>query len=338
MRGLILLDGPDCGGKTSLAKAIVTEVEARGGKAVIHHLGMPQPDKCWEEHSEALLAYIEEMLNDHKVIIADRHFLSEAVYAAVYRQGSEYPFTMRFIEMLFDRYRALKVICCPPVDKVVETHAKMKEVRVEAYDKGMDKVARRFERIWHDAINYHLAPGKEYSEQLMLSGGVCDKPLWYHYDWTKDNTKEYAIKLLKDLEQEQWFYGDDTWAMSFTGTPGPLSTLLVGDKMSTPNGLGIPFYANSGCSAFLAKSLHKLMIPAERLCIANINDDSNSVATVRYLAGRCKHVVALGRQAERTLQMHDIDYQAYVRHPQHARRFNHNDDSYTSELAHALRS
>lgn len=336
MRGLILLDGPDCAGKTTLAKAIEAEVKTQGGKAAVHHLGMPEPDKCWELHGEALLSYVEEMITQDKVIIADRHFLSEGVYAAVYRKGSEYPFTMRYMDMLFDRYRALKVICCPPVDDVVRVHADMKKVRREEYDSGMDKVARRFERIWHDQVNRNLAPGREYTEQLMLSGGVADKQLWYHYDYTQHNTQQFARELLVDLDKEQWFYGEDTWDLAFTGTPGPLSTLLVGDKMSQQNPLGIPFFANTDSSLFLAKSLHNLMIPAERLCIANIND-KDGVPTVRYLAERCRHVIALGKNAERSLQMHDIDYNAYVRHPQHARRFNHNDDSYTAELAHAFR-
>lgn len=336
MRGLILLDGPDCAGKTTLAKALEAEVKAQGGNAEIHHLGMPEPGKCWELHSEALLQYITDMIQGDMVIIADRHFLSEGVYANVYRKGSEYPFTMRYMDMLFDRYRGLKVICCPPVDDVVRVHADMKKIRREEYDSGMDKVARRFERIWHDEVNRNLAPGREYTEQLMLSGGVVDKPLWYHYDYTKHNTSQYAKELLKDLKDEQWYYGDDVLDMCFTGTPGPLSTLLVGDKMSQVNDLGIPFFANTDSSLFLAKSLHKLMIHAERLCIANINEPEG-VATVRYLAGRCNHVIALGRRAEHTLQMHDINYNAYVRHPQHARRFNHNDDSYTAELAHAFR-
>lgn len=334
MRGLILLDGPDCAGKTTLANKLVEQVAARKGEAVIHHLGMPEPGTCWDMHAGALLDYIEEMLQG-KVVIADRHFLSEGVYAAVYRDGSEYPFTMRYMDMLFDRWRGLKVICCPPIDRVVETHAKMKEVRVEAYDKGMDKVARRFERIWHDQVNGKLAPGREYTEQLMLTGGVADKPLWYHYDWTQHDVTTYAANLVDELVKEGWFYGDDTDDLVFTGTPGPLSTLLVGDQMSQVNKLGIPFFANSDSSLFLAQTLHKLMVPAERLCIANINDQGQ-VPTVRYLAERCQQVIALGRQAERSLQLHDIPYNAYVRHPQHARRFNHNDESYARELYQAF--
>lgn len=338
MRGLILLDGPDCGGKTTLAKAIAAGVEAKGGQAVIHHLGMPVLGQCWEEHSQALIAYIEEMLKDDKVVIADRHFLSEGVYATVYRSdrgGSEYPYTMRFVDMLFDRYRALKVICCPPVEEVVRVHAEMKKVRREEYDSGMDKVARRFERIWADQVMPHAQPGRDYTEQLMVAGGVADKQLWYHYDYMKDNTPLYAGYLLEELEKERWFYGDDTWHLSFTGTPGPLSTLLVGDRASVVNTLHIPFYSNGGSSLFLAKALHKLQVPAERLCIANINDPGGPEA-VKYLAGRCNQVIAMGRLAERSLQMHDVKYHAYVRHPQHARRFNHNDDSYVTELAQAI--
>lgn len=331
MRGIILLDGPDCAGKTTLANEIKRVAEVGGHKADIRHLGKPEAGTCWAMHSEALLTNIFDMLNDNTVIIMDRHFLSEAVYGTVYREGSEYPYTMRFVDMLFNRYRALKVICCPPVDVVVETHAKMKNLRREEYDSGMDKVAALYEKI---RDNGSVVPTRsmDYMWQLIYAGGVSETSLWYHYDYTVDGLTDAAIFLLKELEHESWFYGDDTWHYSFNGTPGPLSTLLVGDKISQENLMHIPFFANSDSSLYLAKTLHRIGVKAERLCIANINDEGGA-ETVRYLANRCKQVIALGRNAERSLQIHDIHYHGQVRHPQHASRFSHNDDSYVAELA-----
>lgn len=334
MRGLILLDGPDCAGKTTLANAIKAEVEKRGYVANIHHLGKPEPGTCWAMHAEALLNNIYEMLNG-AVVIMDRQFLSEGIYGAVYRDGSEYPETMRFMDMLFNRYRALKVICCPAVETVVKTHAAMKKVRFEEYDSGMDKVAQRYLDLWESVPRSMIYSDEDYLIQLTKSGGVSEKELWYHYDYEQVETADFVKMLLAEMVKEQWYYEDDTWHYSFNGTPGPLSTLLVGDQISQDNILAIPFFANTDSSLYLAKTLHQLHTHPDRLCIANINDPGG-VETVKFLANRCKQVIALGRNAQRTLQLHNIHFHGQVRHPQHARRFSYNDDSYVNELAQFL--
>lgn len=335
MKGLILLDGPDCAGKSTLAKSIQAASAEQGDRAVIYHLGKPEAGTCWKMHSEALIAYIKQMLEEDVIVIADRHFLSEAVYGRSYRNGSEYPFAMRFMDMLYDRFNGLKVICCPPTSVVVDTHKRMKEERHEEYSDGMDKIANLYQNIWHSAVNISSLPGTDYTGQLSALGGVQDKRGWYHFDYTENDVDDYARFLLEELYLENKVNDLDLFDFNFNGSPGKRSVLLVGDRMSTENALGIPFFANHGSSQFLAKTLHALAIPAENLCIVNINDPYGLAAT-RELARLCGRVVVLGREAERTMRANKVEFDAYCRHPQHARRFNHNDNTYIKELGLAM--
>lgn len=334
MKGLILLDGPDCAGKSTLAKSLQDASAEAGHRAVVHHLGKPDPGTCWKMHADALIAYIKQMLEEDVIVIADRHFLSEGIYGRGYRSGSEYPYAMRYMDMLFNRYSGLKVICCPPTSVVVDTHAKMKEVRREEYDSGMDKIANMFQSVWHSAVHLTSLPGGDYTSQLAALGGVQDKRFWYHFDYTESDVDEYARFLLDELVVEQSLSTPVLDGLKFNGTPGPRSVLLVGDKMNTVNDLGIPFFANHGSSAFLAKTLHQLAVPAENLCIVNVNDPGGIEAT-EILQKWCGRTVVLGREAERTM-IQRIPFDAYCRHPQHARRFNHNDTTYLKELGLAM--
>lgn len=335
MRGLILLDGPDCAGKSTLASSLVAAAAEQGHRAVIHHLGKPEAGTAWKMHADAIIAYLEQMLKENVIVIADRHFLSEEIYGKVYRGGGEYSFAMRYMDMLYNRFHGLKVICCPPTATVVDTHAKMKEVRKEEYDSGMDKVANMYQSLWQAPVHPTSIPGRDYTAQLAAFGGVQDKSFWYHFDYTQCDVDDMARYLIEELGIEQDLLDPNFETMCFTGTANNRSILLIGDKMNTPNALHIPFFANHGSSWFLAKTLHTLAVPAEQLCMVNINDP-NGVATTRYLTAFCGRIVVMGREAERSMRANEIYFDAYVRHPQHARRFNHNDNTYTNELKLAM--
>lgn len=335
MRGLILLDGPDCAGKSTLAKSIQTASAELGQRAVIHHLGKPEDGQEWKLHSTAIEDYIQQMLDENVIVIVDRHFLSEEIYGKVYRNGGAYPYTMRFIDMLYNRFSGLKVICCPPTSVVVDTHKRMMEERYEEYTDKMDRIANLYQGLWHSAVHVSSFPGRDYTGQLTALGGVQDKKFWYHFNYCESDVDEYARYLLQELATEVAIADPFLDSLKFIGTPDRRATLLVGDMSATKNKLGLPFWANHGSSHFLAKTLHQLMVPAESLCIANINDEGG-VRTVKQLAEQCGRVVVLGREAQRTMQRENIDYDAYCRHPQHARRFNQNDNTYLDELKKAL--
>lgn len=348
IRGVILLDGADCTGKTTLAGNIAKRATDLGAQPIICHLGKPAPGTCWEEHKTALCDYLDKAFRLDMLVIADRHFLSEAVYGCSYRTGSEYPYAARHVDRLLHRFRALRVICAPPVGFVVENHAKMKQVRREEYDSGMDIVAQRYLDLWHGAKSGHVTHGtsthlwhynshEDYIQQLTRAGGVADKLGWYHYDVTtqgENNSQYYVDYLLDELQTEQEVISEYLLAPDlrrFTGYPTPQSVLLVGDRIKSENPLHVPFLSNSNSSVYLAETLHKLHADESRVVIANVHDKGGT-ETIKDLNAYCGRTIVMGREAEKTLLNMRLSFDARVRHPQHARRFSHNDDSYEREM------
>jgi len=60
MRGLIILDGPDGAGKTTLAKSVAHRVESLGSQAEIVHLGAPEPGTAWQVQIASLFSNLKE--------------------------------------------------------------------------------------------------------------------------------------------------------------------------------------------------------------------------------------------------------------------------------------
>ena len=85
--------------------------------------------------------------------------------------------------------------------------------------------------------------------------------------------------------------------------------------------------------------LHKLNVDESQLCVCNSSGFRSKTNDNEALAGAAttaKRVVALGRAAETKLQQLGLPLHVAVRHPQHARRFTHHNESYTDELGRAI--
>ena len=341
MKGLILLDGPDCGGKSTLALALKEQVERCGGRAVVRHLGKPDRGTCWEVHSQALLANIQEAFERDTVVLMDRHFMSEGVYGSIYRGGSEYPYAMRHLDRLLHRFQAVRVICSPPLEVVTKAHAKARQERHEEYT-DISLVAQRYLDLW-EGVGDKATAETDYLAQLAHLGRVQDTFGWLCYDWSSEDVLEAAKRIVNTLAEQLVLgqhAGFDVFNTRhyFTGFPHQQAVLLVGDKVSTANSLMVPFYANSGSSLYLAKALQACCVDESRLVVVNANSGTPAGAsyTLQLLASSCGRVIALGREAEKTLLKAQVRYHAYVRHPQHARRFDHHNTSYAKELKEAF--
>lgn len=336
MKGIIIIDGPDAAGKTTLAKKICEKIPT----AEYVHLGKPNKGFAWDEHKTALINAINTMKKG-KLAVIDRHFLSEAVYGSVYREGSEYAYAARHVDRLLYRFGGIRVICAPPVDYVLETHKKMIEVREEMYHDKMYEVAKKYIEIW-DGIDFVKEPEefakKGYIETLAMTGGVSDKIGWYKYDVTIDGIDmdkyidylKHQLMIVQNLLPNDFF----TDSENFTGWARRHSALLVGDKSSGEDS-SWPFMSNKGSSLYLAKILNNLQVDESRLCMININGTGGPIMlqSAKILCGR---IIALGRNAEQALEEQKIFYHGRVRHPQHARRFTTHDGSYEAELREAF--
>ena len=341
-RGIILLEGPDCSGKTTLARHLVNEHGAR-------YIHCRRDKNIWRLQTGALR--LAARWAEKGLVVLDRHWISECIYGKVFRGSSAFPHSARSIRRMLDRFGTLTVLCVPPAEFVVENHAKRAKAGGEMYD-SIREVATRYQDLLLGSI---MRPVEgDHVEELSGRGGIVDTPGWAHYDlaWvTKTRNPQATManeakRLLERLDEVTEGIRPFFWNITLQNLAGRVSysdrdqplTVLIGDRASDPRcAVTWPFYSNTGASVHLNKQLQLAGIPEERLALVNGWDPGGlitleAVHKMRPLA----RFVALGEKAAASVKGTNIKLAMQLRHPQHARRFTHNDNSYREELTRAV--
>ena len=341
-RGVIVLEGCDGTGKTTLARKLVAEHDG----VYIHN----RYHKDVWPFFMATLRWAQRASHD-RLVVVDRHWVSECVYARAYRGGSALPWDVRALARVWARLGALNVLCLPPLELVIQNHDKLKNERVEMYDK-VNKVALLYQQLWDGhAVAWRLPSEppvyieQDYVEQL-ADQGVSRRHDWARYDFTA-GTSEVGFRAarwtllerLQGVREMTWARGMDTFPGELSGNPKVADVLLVGDRSNAdrPNW---PFCHNAGSSSFLNKTLHTLRADESFLAYANLHDCTRTAAGAVRLLEACElagSVVALGGRASTALGIMKVKH-LNVRHPQHARRFTHHGERYLDELGSALKA
>lgn len=134
-KGLIILEGPDGSGKTSI------------GEYLQDHFGAEYIHCTWSEELEYYMdSYIigtlvrAKHLAKEKLVVVDRSFLSEKIYSKVFRDGTKYPeLESKCFELLED---ALIVMCLPDSDKWINLYAHLAENRSEMYGNKLTEMGQ----------------------------------------------------------------------------------------------------------------------------------------------------------------------------------------------------
>lgn len=334
--GIIILEGPDGAGKTTLGREICRQADG-----LYIHLGLK--DKMWRYQTAALRWACRESMT--KLVVLDRHWISELIYGRVFRNGGKYPVAARAMHRTLLRFGALYVLCCPPPDYVIETLMRVKGKSRDQYeaDGRQREIAERYLDIWHGNKQRRLQG--DLAEQLAAIGNKALTRNWAFYDVTVHGeamvkNATLMIERSRHIRQLTYQLGLDFTNWNLSGVVGQDSVLLVGDRLSTEHsGVQWPFYHNQNSSLYLMQTLHKLAAREDRLAYVNVNEqtgDPSHFHKIMLAAGTCKQVVALGNEAARGLEDMGLGYHAKVRHPQHASRFSRGDDSYRQELLGAI--
>lgn len=333
---IIVLEGADGTGKTTLAKKLVEMY--RG-----YYIHNRRHRDVWPYH----LASIRQALKFARLgpVIIDRHWLSECVYGTVYRGGIQARYDERALHRVLARFGVTYVLAAPAPEVAVGIHGRMKAIRPEMFD-DITRVAEMYHNLWHGFENNGALLSNltgSYLEQLMLKG-VKDKLNWLLYDITEHpgevgvvKAAQVVMKHARERLAEAWQPGLDPKLWNLTGVVKPGNVLLVGDQLSdkeTP--VPWPFFAAGGSSKYLSKTLSMLRIDEDRICMVNANAGDDALHHIADAAKICGKVVALGREAEAGLKELDVQYHHAIRHPQHARRFTHHKRSYVDELEQAI--
>lgn len=103
-RGIILLEGADSSGKSTLAHHFVDRYGAR-------YLHSTVRKDIWRYHVGALRMAVR--YSQDGLVVMDRHWISELVYASVFRGGPAYDVGARCFDRVLRRHGALIVLCSP---------------------------------------------------------------------------------------------------------------------------------------------------------------------------------------------------------------------------------
>ena len=154
MKELVILEGPDCAGKTTLAADYVDK-----GWMYIH--GTYHPGMDVVKHHKDIL---DRALSTTENVVIDRLYLSEYVYGNVYRDSW---YGQEELHNLVQRlpYGTKKIICLPPLE-VVKDHF------IERLDQELYKKVDDLEKVWD--MYYKI-----------LRDATPDSG-WSRYDWTKE--------------------------------------------------------------------------------------------------------------------------------------------------------
>lgn len=113
---LVILEGPDGAGKTTLAAKLVAGM-----------IGDPHYEHCgpYRDMSDGLpRLYVEAMapaLLGLSSVVLDRSWLSEGIYGPIYRGGSRLqPYAVSMLERIAARCETIVVLCLPPLETCLE--------------------------------------------------------------------------------------------------------------------------------------------------------------------------------------------------------------------------
>lgn len=134
MKGIILLEGPDGSGKTTLANRLI---EKYGG--VYIHAEYRFKNKMPLYHAAILRKAWK--LSRNQLVIIDRLHISEMIYAKVFRGGSPWLWMTKTFNMVLDMMGACTVLCVPlSVDEGIKWFEAARQERPEMYDDIRDVI------------------------------------------------------------------------------------------------------------------------------------------------------------------------------------------------------
>lgn len=336
-KGILVLEGGDSAGKTTLARYLAERHAAR----VLHSTVRKD---CWRWHLGALR--LAARLAQTQLVVLDRHFLSELVYGCVFRDGPQYDVGARCFDRVLRRVGAVYVLCAP-ADQERQV-ARWEADRVAGKREHFDRV-REVLATYADLRYGNLArPGDGYLDQLIRFGDFTlrDDVRVYDLDVHGRDLGAFTGKLLHQLKRVQRQVRPGV-TCSGRATEG---WLLVGERLSPryPKDLLPPWpwcdhERNLSAATWLNRALHHLGVSEERLVFVNALDHPGDLE-VLTASSRLKPIALGGVALDALTRVGRSNPQVWenlrsVPHPQWHRRFRHGEgpEGYAELLKEAMR-
>lgn len=166
MKGIIILEGPDSCGKTTLAKRLANDYNG-----IIFHQTYRFKNKIPIYHLAVLRKALK--LSKEKLVILDRLHISEYIYGKIYRNEQRWPWMLNTFNSLCRELNIPIIMCLPySVNQGLKWFNKAKNERPEMFD-DITKIIQEY-IIYNDKnpafIEYNRQNNDDYS---------------FYYDYTK---------------------------------------------------------------------------------------------------------------------------------------------------------
>lgn len=316
MKGLIVIDGCDGTGKTTLAEAICKKFDGH-----YLHNTYRWPKKMPLYHTASLHHALK--LAQSRLVVIDRLWMSEAIYADVYRGGSPWPHMGRIIDRIVRRFGGLYILTQSP-EGHREKFDKLKAEREEMYD-NVEQVRIRYDMLYEGGFAGH---DRDYVQQLSVDGmRFRNDVMPYRYDIEGQHMDAYLDMVQGALEQRQMTQLPEALSLNhsnFSGHLGDAEIIFVGDKTNSKmRAIEWPWYDFGNSSEFFADVLHELLFKEARAIYVNANSAGGGLYINDCLRVKpYMQVVALGNAASSTLKYYCLKSWKEVMHPSYAKRFN----------------
>ncbi len=329
MKGLIVIDGCDGTGKTTLAEAICKRFDGH-----YLHNTYRWKNKMPLYHTASLHYALK--LARHKLVVIDRLWMSEAIYADVYRGGSPWPHMGRTIDRIVRRFAGLYIITQSP-DGHKERFEKLKTEREEMYD-DVDSVRVRYDQLFDGGFTGH---DRDYVQQLSVHGmRHRNDVLPYRFDVEGQDLNTFCDIVYSTLQHRMFTQLPEALSLrhtNFAGHLGDADTIIVGDATNSKfRAIEWPWYDFGNSSEFFASCLHDILFDETRAVYVNANSAAGGLYIKDCL--RIKpymNVVALGANAADTLSYYSLKKAKKIMHPSYAKRFQKRDE-FINELKETL--
>lgn len=195
---IIVLEGADGTGKTTLANVLQNTFP---GSKYIHATWSRELDCRMLEYHMGILSEAYNFIQKTNLpVIIDRLWLSEAIYAEVFRSGSRYPQEAKIIDKFIEMIGGINIMCLSDnLKKHAERFDILKSERLEMYQ-NVSHVVQIYNKIWNPEIinDYNVSRG--YLSEIINEGGLYKRGNYYKYSIEKEGVD--TIKFVEDVKHE----------------------------------------------------------------------------------------------------------------------------------------
>lgn len=296
---VIVLEGPDGSGKTTLAGVICEQLGAKYIHAT-YRFKNQMHRYHWAVLEQALKAAATQP------VVIDRWWPSEQVYAGAFRGGSPWPLMGRMLDRVALAHCFTYVLCYDyDRDRYLSNFESLKMNREEMYD-SMEVV--------YDLYDAWYVAQLDRDDLLVWNYHDLDAKRAAQYVW--EHAFDHKVGCANNTHERRW-----------AGNPRA-EVVLVGDR-TNPKGRHShwPFFEYGNSSLWITQALERLEVPEYDLCWVNIHNMAGEVqwsqpdTELFWGNNPDRKWVALGREAQAALDM--LGYESKrVAHPSWSRRFN----------------